>query len=787
MAQVVWASSIGKEDLELVGGKGANLGEMLQIGLPVPPAFIVTAHAFRRFVDDAGVSGKIYPTLATLDVDDNKALHEASDRIRKAVLATPMPDALALEIRDAYQSLARGEKQPDPFVAVRSSATAEDLPEASFAGQQDTYLNVRGETGVVEHVQRCWASLFTPRAIFYRSKHHFPHDKVAIAVVVQRMVDAEKAGVMFTKNPMTGEDATIVEAAWGLGEGVVSGSVSPDHYVLGADGKPQSVRVAVKETMHVRGKHDRTVVEAVPKDRREARVLTDDELKALKGLGRTVEKHYGSPQDVEWAFGADKALYVLQTRPITTLKGKTASASPRAPPLGSAAATPAGAPKLLLSGLGASPGTATGRVQVLADVQELSKFRPGDVLVATMTSPDMVPAMRVAAAIVTDEGGMTCHAAIVSRELGVPCVVGTKTASRTLQEGAVVTVEGDRGHVLQGASAKPSKQTVAEAETPQAAAGAPAPGALASKPITATHVKVNISMPEAIDRALRTEPDGVGLLRIEHIVLGLGKTPGWYIKTGREREYVDHLATEIRKIAEPMFPRSVWVRTLDAPTDEFRSMEGGEDEPHEHNPMLGFRGIRRGLQQPDLLRAELKAVKQLIDEGLTNVGVMLPLVNHWSEIARAKAIAREVGLEPHRDVEFGIMIEIPAAAIIIDEILDHETLDFVSFGTNDLTQYTLAVDRNNENVAALYSEFHPAVARLIESTIRICRARGVQTSICGQAGSNPKFVENLIRWGITSVSANIDALPRVRETIARTEQKIILDKAIGGGTAGGRS
>jgi pyruvate,water dikinase len=303
----------------------------------------------------------------------------------------------------------------------------------------------------------------------------------------------------------------------------------------------------------------------------------------------------------------------------------------------------------------------------------------------------------------------------------------------------------------------------------------PMPKVSAFKPLTATQVKVNISMPEAIDRAMATDPDGVGLLRIEHIVLGLGKHPLTYIRGGKEDEYVDYLVKSIKAVAEPMYPRSVWVRTLDAPTDEFRQMEGGQDEPHEHNPMLGWRGIRRGLEQKELLRAEFKAIRKLLDQGMTNVGIMLPLVQAPSEIRQAKAIARECGIEPHKDCEFGIMIEIPAAALVIDSLLD-EGLDFVSFGTNDLTQYTLAVDRNNENVARLYNEFHPAVGKLIEMSIKAARARGVQTSICGQAGSNPKFVEKLIGWGITSVSANIDAVTKVRETIARTEQRMIMDR-----------
>ncbi|HLE97843.1 MAG TPA: PEP/pyruvate-binding domain-containing protein, partial [Candidatus Thermoplasmatota archaeon] len=434
---MLWFVEIRKEHLPTVGGKAANLGEMLSFSIPVPPGFCVTTLAFQRFLDEAGLAKEIFGTLAQLNVDDNKALHEASDRIRKSIVATKVPKSLRDDVTKSYKDLVKGER--DGLVAVRSSATAEDLPEASFAGQQDTYLNVDGEEDVLQHVVRCFASLYTPRAIFYRSKHDFSHEKVAIAVVVQKMVDADKAGVMFTKHPTRGDETVIVEAAWGLGEGVVSGNVSPDTYELTGDGKPTRIRVARKETRYVRLPHGGTGAEPVPRELLEKRVLSDAELKQLAGLGRTIESHYGTPQDVEWAFGKDLNLYVLQTRPITTIK-KSGPATSAAGPQGT----------VLVTGLGASPGIASGKVAVLAGAEELDKCKQGDVLVTQMTTPDMVPAMRRAVAIVTDEGGMTCHAAIVARELGVPCVVGTKQATRTLRDGLVVTIDGDKGSVTEG-------------------------------------------------------------------------------------------------------------------------------------------------------------------------------------------------------------------------------------------------------------------------------------------------------------------------------------------------
>ncbi|MGD9912363.1 putative PEP-binding protein, partial [Methanothrix sp.] len=376
--------------------------------------------------------------------------------------------------------------------------------------------------------------------------------------------------------------------------------------------------------------------------------------------------------------------------------------------------------------------------------------------------PDMVPAMRRAGAIVTDEGGMACHAAIVSRELGCPAVVGTKNATKVLRDGMVVTVDGTKGQVYEG------KVAVAEEKKVQ-------PVAVAYKPVTATEVKVNISEPTRAQAAAATMADGVGLLRIEHMILGLGKTPGYYIRSGRSEEYVDELVKNIKIVADAFYPKPVWVRTLDAPTDEFRAMEGGENEPVEHNPMLGWRGIRRDLTEVDHFRLEVRAFKKLHELGLTNVGIMLPMVQHVSELKRAKEIMREEGLDLNK-IDVGIMVETPAAALTIEDFIE-EGLDFISFGTNDLTQYTLAVDRNNENVANLYSEMHPAVIKLIEYVVERCKKAGVKTSICGQAGSYPEMARRLVQIGIDSISANIDAVATVRETVARAELSILLEAA----------
>lgn len=748
---VVWLEEVGKEDIAIVGGKGASLGEMLRAELPVPPGFAVTAQAYRRFIDENGVSDELFSSLE-VNVDDADALRDAEKKAKKIIMGAKIPPDIEKSIKSRYKELCKREGN-EAFVAVRSSATAEDLPDASFAGQQDTFLNIKGEQNVLEAVKKCWASLYGARAIYYRVKQGFDHRKVNLCAVVQVMVDAEKAGVLFSSHPSTGEPLTIIEGAWGLGETVVSGAVSPDYYAV--DRRTRKIterKVASKNVMHTKDpKSGKTIELPVPEDKKNAKVLDDDEILKLVELGEVVEELYGIPQDVEWAI-KNKEIFMLQSRPITTIKKKK---EPKEKIATSA----------LLEGLGASPGIAYGEAKLVSDASELGKVKDGDILVAVMTTPDMVPAMKRAGAIVTDEGGLTCHAAIVSRELGCPAVVGTRKATQLLTDGMKITVDGEKGLVFEG-----KKDVAVPAAQPEKALSY-----AKSKPITATEIKVNISIPEATQRALETQADGVGLLRIEHIILGLPKHPRQYIKEGKADEYVNELVSRIQTVVDAFYPKPVWVRTLDAPTDEFRAMEGGEGEPIEPNPMLGYRGIRRDLLDTEHFELEVRAFKELIKRGYNNMGIMIPLVQHPSELRRAKEFMRERGIDFGK-TEIGIMVEIPAAALIIDQFIA-EGLDFVSFGTNDLTQYTLAVDRNNEHVAHLYNEMHPAVMKLIEQVIIECNKAGVKTSICGQAGSYPKVAKRLVELGITSISANIDAVEAVREMVARTEMQLMLKGA----------
>ena len=763
---VLWLDDIQADDLEQVGGKAASLGEMAAAELPVPPAFVVTADTYRSFIEASGID-EILADVIGVDTDDSAALAGAADRAQTAITETPLPESVREEILAAYREIGSGTP-----VAVRSSATAEDQPDASFAGQQETFLNVT-EEALLDRVRDCWASLFTQRALYYRAEQGYDDAAVDIAVVVQEMVDAEKSGVMFTSHPSTGAPTVTIEAAWGLGEAVVSGAVTPDNYVLDRDtGELEKITVAEKTVMHRRDPDTgETVERPVPEAKRDRRVLDEEELTALTRLGERLEAHYGTPQDVEWAI-TDGEVFLLQSRPITTIEEETTGLETAGEPTptgagkdGTADSTEAGVTDggdVELSGLGASPGRVSGAVRIVEKLNELDKVGEGDVIVAEMTTPDMVPAMKRAAAIVTDEGGMTSHAAIVSRELGVPAVVGAGGATDRLEDDQLITVDGEKGAVTGGGDADDGRDAVEEVrpDTPV-------------KPMTATRVKVNVSIPDAAERAAATGADGVGLLRIEHMILSLGKTPQRYIADEGVDAYVEQIVEGIQRVAEEFYPRPVRARTLDAPTDEFRQLEGGEDEPDEHNPMLGYRGIRRSLDRPDVFAHELEAFRRLYEMGYDNVELMLPLVNDAEDVLQARALMEEAGIDPERR-SWGVMIETPASALQVGEMAE-AGIDFASFGTNDLTQYTLAVDRNNERVADRYDELHPAVLELIGQTIESCRAHDVDTSICGQAGSRPEMAAYLVEEGITSISANIDAVRDVQHEVKRVEERLLLD------------
>ena len=763
----IWLTDVSRSDIKIAGGKGASLGEMIRSGFPVPPGFIITASTYRDFINEAGIAEQLVDIVG-VDVEDSDALviahSKAVNLIQNASISLSVQEDILLKFDELNQQI--GEE--DIFVAVRSSATAEDLPEASFAGQQETYLNVR-RSDLLERVKNCWASLFTQRAIYYRSEKGFSIAEVDISVVIQSMIDAETSGVLFTRHPSTGDPHMVIEAAWGLGEAVVSGEVSPDNYIIDRESKTiLSLTISDKQILYERDQYTgETLKRNVPSDMREVQVLSESILLELTQLGEEIEAHYGSPQDIEWAIYNDK-IYLLQSRPITTLNTSFTPENPSSdsiidiedkPPN----SIPIHSTNPILTGIGSSPGVSSGPIRIITNLDHLDKVVSGDILVTKMTTPDMVPAMKRAAGIITDEGGMTSHASIVSRELGVPAIVGTKFATTQLEDGNFVTMDGNLGIVFEGTShhALPSDASKSPFNTPL------------SKPMTATKVLVNVSIPEAAERAASTGADGVGLLRIEHLILSTNKTPERYIADHGSKAYVEELIRGISVVADAFYPLPVRVRTLDAPTDEFRQLQGGEDEPYEHNPMLGYRGIRRSLDTPDLFSYELQAFSKLFDMGYDNIEIMFPLVNDARDVLPAVHLMEEAGIDTEK-CTWGVMIETPGSALMIEDLLD-SGIKFASFGTNDLTQYTLAVDRNNARVADRFDELHPAILKLISPVIQACNNRSVETSICGQAGSKPAMIKYLVSCGISSISANIDAVRDVQQEVQRVEKQLILD------------
>ncbi len=782
MEFIAWFSELSKDDVAKVGGKGANLGEMYNAKFPIPPGFAVTSEAFKYYIEKTGINQKIFSTLKGLDVENNKALQEASAKINELIIKTPMPKEIAQDITEAYEnldideklvkdagkealSIIKGGREP-PLVAVRSSATAEDLPEASFAGQQATFLNIRGNNSLLIAVQKCWASLYTARAIYYRVKNNYPHEKVLLAAIVQKMVNADKAGVMFSINPVTNnQDEIMIEAAFGLGESVVSGEVSPDKYIVDKQTEEaKDIAIGRKEIMYVLDpSFGKTVQRKLSSTKRDEQVLNEQEISALADLAKRVEHHYGRPQDLEYAIEGPR-VYLVQSRPVTTMK-KMEEAGQKQNVKSAQEAETDKTP--ILAGLGASPGIGIGHVKIVRGIDDLDKIQKGDVLVAEMTNPDYVSAMEKSSAIVTDRGGVTSHAAIVGREMGVPVIVGTRTATTTLKENEVITVDAYAGKVYEGEIAlarAAKKEERAEEHFTQAELE------------TATEVKVIMDLPQFAEKAAATGADGVGLLRCETMMARQKTHPSFLLRNGRKEELMQELIEGISGIAGAFPGKPVWYRTSDFRTDEYRDLEGGEDEPKEDNPMMGYHGIRRGMVEKELLMTEFEAIKKIHEMGMTNVGVMIPMVTHIEQVVESKRMLKEAGFRPLEDIEFGVMVETPAAVQIAEEMCK-EGISFISFGTNDLTQFTLALDRNNENVANLYSEMHPAVLRQLKYVIETCKKYGVLTSICGQAGSNPAMAEFLVKTGIDSISANPDAVHTIRQVVAKVERKLLLQVA----------
>ena len=762
MKRIVSISDLGKNDIDIAGGKGANLGELVAAGFNVPPGFVLTTAAYDHFMEASKIGERVHELLAKVDASSERSLQEASVKIRELFDTVEIPADLKEQVLTSHKAMFKGKKMG--LVAVRSSATAEDLPTASFAGQQDTYLNVESPEELLDKVRKCWSSLYTPRAIYYRVTKGFEHSKVKLAVVVQKMINSEISGIMFTVDPNSEMPHIIIEAGYGLGEALVGGKVTPDTYVVDKfHDKILNKRIAKQTWKLVRGGDGECEKADVPEELRNAQKMTDEQILALGEIGRNIEAHYDRPMDIEWCI-EERVMYIVQARPVTTLSsGAKANGKVQDHGLGQSA-------KILLKGLGASPGMAAGPVRIVAEEMNLEVVKKGDVMVTAMTSPDMVPAMTRAAAIVTDEGGMTCHAAIVARELGIPCIVGASHATELLKDDEKITVDGSMGVVYEGIAA-PKK----EEKAPVAVA--------AAVPVTGTKVYVNLAIPQKAEEVSKLPVSGVGLMRIEFLFTSyIQEHPCALIEKGESKFLVDKLADGIAMVAKAFYPRPVILRTSDFKTNEYRDMEGGEKfEPHEENPMIGWRGCSRYVSDSyrEAFKLELKAIKKVREEmGMKNLHVMLPFVRTIDEVRKITAMMKEVGLERNRDFKLYLMAEIPCNIFMAEEFA--EWCDGFSIGSNDLTQLTMGADRDSDVLGKMgyFDERNEAIKRAINILIEAAHRKGCTVGICGQAPSvYPEFTEFLVKAGIDTISLNPDTVVTTINTIASAEKRILLEAA----------
>ena len=786
-AYVLWFDDLKRNDVALVGGKASSLGELTSgTDVPVPYGFSTTANAYRYFMEATGCNKRVNELLAGLkDIENSDELHSVCKKIRRIIVDSNMPADLARYIGDAYDELAIKMHVNEPFVAVRSSATAEDLPDASFAGQQDTYLNVHGRKEVIQKVKECYASLFTDRATYYRIKKHFPQEKVALAAAVQMMAFSKAAGVMFTVNVATGDDTKVmIEGSWGLGEYIVQGTVTPDNYVV--DKKTMKI---VKKTINnknielVRLPDGGVEQKDVSSSRAKMPALSDEQILALANYAKQIEKHYGCYMDMEWSLDQNDKLWLVQARPETVWSQKNKAKNEdndKAKESEQDNVTSSDA-KVILRGLPASPGLVSGKVHVIDDPKDIDQFQKGEILVTLMTSPDWVPAMKKATAIITNNGGMTCHAAIVSREMQIPCLVGTASrgvkATSVLENGQTVTVDAKDGVVYDGLiqDLVQPKKDEKPAQTPVKEYFAP----------TATGVMMNLGDPELAAKYADLPADGIGLMREEFLwTTYIHQHPLYLIETGHPERVVNELANGIAKVARAMEPRPVVLRFSDFKSGEYRNLKGGEKyEPHEPADLLGWRGASR-YYDPKYIEAfklELQAVKKVRNEyGLKNLNVMIPFCRTVQEAKKVTELMAENGLVRTEDFKIYMMAEIPSNIILADQF--NQYVDGYSIGSNDLTMLILGCDRNNDTVSNLFDERNLAVKRAIAHLIKTAHKDGKTVSICGQAPSEyPEFTQFLVKQGIDYVSVNPDMVKTTKRNVAHYEQRILLDKATGRG------
>lgn len=751
MKYVLWFKEISKRNIPQVGGKNANLGEMIQkTKVPVPNGFAITTKAYDYFIKENKLDKKIRSTVSKLDKKDIRSLERVGREVRRLIMSGSFPKDLEKDILFHYKKLSRQAGVKNEAVAVRSSATAEDLADASFAGQQESYLNMKGGKQLLDAVKKCMASLFTNRAISYREDKGFDHFQVKLSVAVQKMVRSKSSGVMFSLDPDSGNTSFVfINGSWGLGDYIVQGKVNPDDfYVLKATKTLISKRLGSKKAMEVRSKSG-VKHKVTPHSLRKKFCITDKEVIQLTKYCMQIEDHYKRPMDVEWAKD-DKGLYILQARPETV--HSISSDVIREYVLNEKS-------KVLVEGGSIGRKISAGEVNVIKSTKNISKFKKGQVLVTEITDPDWEPIMKIASAIITEKGGRTSHAAIISRELGIPAIIGTGDATKKLKNGQVVTVDctEESGKVWKGKL----KYNIEEMT-------------LGKIPKTKTQVFVNVGIPEKALVQGQLPAEGVGLAREEFIITSIGEHPLSMIKQGRSAEFVDKLADGIAKIAASFYPRDVVLRTSDFKTNEYAGLKGGKEfEGHENNPMIGWRGASRYVSEFEpAFRLECRAIKRVRNElKLTNIIPMIPFCRTIDEAKGVLKIMESEGLKRGKNFKVYVMAEIPSNVILADQFCKY--FDGFSIGSNDLTQLTLGIDRDSEKLAATFDERNEAVKRMIAMLIKTAHKHGKKVGICGDAPSTLKgYLEFLIGLGIDSISVNADVAIKTKYKLAKIERDL---------------
>ncbi|MFA5427872.1 MAG: phosphoenolpyruvate synthase [Sulfurimonas sp.] len=793
MQYIRFFNELNIKDVPIVGGKNASLGEMYQNltpkGVNIPNGFATTSDAYWLLLEENAIKDKISAILNDLDIADTKNLQERGLKVRNLILNSHLPKALAEELLEAYKILSNEYGSQNIDVAVRSSATAEDLPDASFAGQQETFLNVGSEEELLECVLKCFASLFTDRAISYRTSRSFSHFKVALSVGVQKMVrsDISSSGIMFTIDTESGsENLILINSIWGLGENVVSGRVNADEFFIFKPTLKNGINTILKRSLGSKkekmlySEDTRTLNVVTTKEEQESFSINDDEVIELAKQALLIEEHYKRPMDIEWAKdGNDSKLYIVQARPETVMSKQNRSMTSQKYSLNAKGA------KILISGRAIGEKIGTGKVTVINDTTEFARFNDGDILVADTTNPDWEPVMKKASAVITNRGSRTCHAAIVAREIGVPAVVGCTNATKVLKDSQIVTVscaEGDEGHVYEGKLKYDIKTKDMSKLQP-----------------TKTKLFVNVGNPAEAFNFAKMPNDGVGLARMEFIMTNsinahpmalVDMHKGKSVKdedkirsfmtpcSDAKEFFLQKISEGVGMIAAAFYPKPVIIRTSDFKSNEYRGMTGGLIyEAEEENPMIGFRGASRYYDDSyrEAFMWECEALKRVREDmGLTNIKIMIPFVRTPEEGKKVIEIMNEQGLvQGKNSLEIYAMCEIPANVILADKFL--EVFDGYSIGSNDLTQLTLGVDRESAKIAHIFDERNEAVKRMLKMAIEACKKRDKYIGICGQAPSDyPEITEFLVQEGIDSISLNPDSLFKMRQVVSDLEERLSL-------------